>query len=57
MSPVDIVTLEGLRNRTDPEADRIVEHYLDRPPTDFFSGVLAGRYMGTDMQDPHVAAG
>ncbi len=56
MSPVDLATLEGLRDRTDPEADRIAEHYLDRPPTDFFTGVLAGRYMGTDMQDPHVAA-
>jgi hypothetical protein len=56
VAPVDLATLEGLRKRTDPEADRIAEHYLDRPPTDFFSGVLAGRYLGTDMQDPHVAA-
>ena len=56
MSPVDPATLEGLRKRTDPEADRVAEHYLDRPPSDFFSGVLAARSMGTDMQDPHVAA-
>jgi len=56
VSPVDLAALEGLRQRTDPEADRVADHYLDRPPTDFFVGVLAGRYIGTDMQDPHVAA-
>ncbi|RPI09398.1 MAG: alpha/beta fold hydrolase, partial [Actinobacteria bacterium] len=39
----------------DPDADRLAEHYLSRPPSDLFKGVMAARYAGTDMSDPHVA--
>ncbi len=56
MSLFDAASLERLRQRTDPEADRIAAHFLDRSPSDFFKGALAARYAGTDMQDPHVAA-
>jgi len=48
--------LDELLQQTDPEADRVAEHYLDRPASDFFRCTVAARYAGSDMQDPYVAA-
>jgi pimeloyl-ACP methyl ester carboxylesterase len=53
---LDSAALDVLRQQMDPEADRLAEHYLTRPPSDMFKGVMAARYAGTDMSDPHVAA-
>ena len=55
MALLDSAALDVLREQMDPEADRIAEHYLTRPPSDMFKGVMAARYAGTDMSDPHVA--
>lgn len=55
MSGIDAARLDVLREQGDPEADALASHYLDRPATDMFSGVLAARYGGTSMVDPHVA--
>jgi len=52
---LDSAALDVLREQMDPEADRIAEHYLTRPPSDMFKGVMAARYAGTDMSDPRVA--
>ncbi len=55
MALLDSAALDVLREQMDPEADRLAEHYLTRPPSDMFKGVMAARYAGTDMSDPHVA--
>ena len=55
MSRIDAAQLDELREQGDPEADELASHYLDRPATDMFSGVMAARYGGTSMVDPHVA--
>jgi hypothetical protein len=53
---IDPAMLDHLREQVDPDADRLAIHYLDRPASDMFTGVLAARYSGTDMVDPHIAA-
>jgi len=55
MTALDNAALDRLRHRGDPEADALAAHYLERPPTDMFSGVLAARYGGTSLVDPHLA--
>ena len=55
MTMIDDAKLDELREQGDPEADDLAGHYLDRPPTDMFSGIMAARYGGTSMADPHVA--
>ncbi|MDX2380276.1 MAG: oxygenase MpaB family protein [Acidimicrobiia bacterium] len=55
MTMIDDAKLDELREQGDPEADDLAGHYLDRPPTDMFSGIMAARYGGTSMVDPHVA--
>jgi ER-bound oxygenase mpaB/B'/Rubber oxygenase, catalytic domain len=55
MTALDNAALDHLRHRGDPEADALASHYLERPPTDMFSGVLAARYGGTSLVDPHLA--
>jgi hypothetical protein len=55
MTAIDNAALDRLRHRGDPEADALAAHYLERPPTDMFSGALAARYGGTSLVDPHVA--
>ena len=56
MSRFDDALLDELRLQTDPDADAVAAHYLDRPASDMFRGALRARYAGTDMVDPHVAA-
>lgn len=56
MPRIDPAMLDHLREQVDPEADRLAIHYLDRPASDMFTGVLAARYSGTDMVDAHIAA-
>jgi len=55
MTKIDADRLAELRVQGDPEADDLASHYLDRPATDMFSGIMAARYGGTSMVDPHVA--
>ena len=56
MSRFDDALLDQLRMQTDPDADEMAAHYLERPASDMFKGALGARYAGTDMIDPHVAA-
>jgi hypothetical protein len=55
MGKIDDGALVALRHQGDPEADALASFYLDRPPSDMFSGVLAARYGGTSLVDAHVA--
>jgi ER-bound oxygenase mpaB/B'/Rubber oxygenase, catalytic domain len=55
MGKIDERALNALRHQGDPEADALAAYYLDRPPSDMFSGVLAARYGGTSLVDGHVA--
>lgn len=55
MSTIDAAKLDQLRAQGDPEADALASHYLDRRPNDMFTGVLAARYRGSSLLDPHVA--
>ena len=54
MSRFDDALLDQLRMQTDPDADEMAAHYLERPASDMFKGALGARYAGTDMIDPHV---
>jgi hypothetical protein len=56
VSRFDDALLDQLRMQTDPDADEMAAHYLERPASDMFKGALGARYAGTDMIDPHVAA-
>ena len=40
MSRFDAALLDQLRQQTDPDADEMAAHYLDRPASDMFKGAL-----------------
>ncbi len=56
VSTIGAEQLDKLRQRADPEADALAEHYLDRDPHELFTSILAVSHVTGDASDPHVAA-